>query len=76
MRPYIICHMLSSADGKIDGAALRGLTPAGEYEATGAQLNGEAWICGRTTMQQHFAGPEPLAAISTGHSSKRTLWMK
>ena len=41
-----------------------GATSAGEYEATGAQLNGDAWICGRTTMQEHFAEPEPFAAAS------------
>src|SRR5208337_4974720 len=64
MRPYIICHMLSSVDGKIDGAALDAVTGEGEYEATGAQLNGDAWICGRTTMQQHFAEPEPFGASS------------
>src|SRR5436309_6900696 len=64
VRPYIICHMLSSVDGKIDGASLKGLTADGEYEATGAQLNGDAWICGRTTMQEHFAEPEPFAAES------------
>ena len=64
MKPYIICHMLSSIDGRIDGASLKGLTPAGEYEATGAQLNGDAWICGRTTMQQHFAEPQPFRAAS------------
>ena len=64
MKPYIICHMLSSIDGRIDGASLKGLTPAGEYEATGAQLNGDAWLCGRTTMQQHFAEPQPFRAAS------------
>ncbi|MCL4395588.1 MAG: hypothetical protein M1482_12440 [Chloroflexi bacterium] len=48
MRPHIICHMLSSIDGKIDGAALAAVTQKGEYEET-------AWVCGRTTMQQHFA---------------------
>ena len=64
VRPYIICHMLSSVDGKIDGASLKGLTPDGEYERTGAQLNGDAWICGRTTMQQHFADPEPFIPSS------------
>lgn len=64
MRPHIICHMLSSVDGKIDGASLQGLTAAGEYETTGAQLNGDAWICGRTTMQQHFADPEPFVPTS------------
>ena len=55
MRPYVICHMLSSFDGKIDGAALKSVIPDGEYEATGAMLKGDAWVCGRTTMQQHFA---------------------
>jgi riboflavin biosynthesis pyrimidine reductase len=50
--------MVSSLDGRIDGASLNGLMPAGEYEATAAQLDGNAWICGRTTMQQHFADPE------------------
>ena len=25
MRPHIICHMLSSIDGKIDGTSLKGL---------------------------------------------------
>ena len=29
MRPYVICHMLSSLDGKINGAALKGVTNAG-----------------------------------------------
>lgn len=64
MKPFIICHMLSSVDGKIDGAALRAVTGEGEYEATGALLNGDAWICGRTTMQKHFAEDEPFVAGS------------
>ncbi len=64
MRPYIICHMLSSVDGKIDGAALGAVTGAGEYEETGAKLNGDAWICGRTTMEQHFAEDEPFVSAS------------
>src|SRR6266478_5661992 len=64
MRPYIICHMLSSVDGKIDGASLRAVMPDGEYEKTGAKLKGNAWICGRTTMQQHFAGKEPFISAS------------
>jgi hypothetical protein len=44
--------MLSSMDGKIDGAALNALTAEDEYEATDAQLKGDAWICGRTMMQR------------------------
>jgi riboflavin biosynthesis pyrimidine reductase len=50
-------------DGKIDATSLKGVIGAGEYEATAAQLNGDAWICGRTTMQ-HFADVEPFVAIA------------
>jgi hypothetical protein len=34
---------------EIDGAALRSVADVGDYETTGAQLKGDAWICGRTT---------------------------
>ena len=62
MRPYTICHMLASVDGRIDGAALKEVTPAGGYEAMGAQLDGDAWTCGRTTME-HFADPAPFRGM-------------
>jgi len=55
MRPRIICHMIATIDGKIDGASLKAITKGTEYEETGAKLGGDAWICGRVTMQQHFA---------------------
>jgi 2,5-diamino-6-(ribosylamino)-4(3H)-pyrimidinone 5'-phosphate reductase len=64
MRPYVICHMLSSVDGKTDGATLKAVTGSGEYEATGAQLKGDAWVCGRTTMQQHFAEHGLFVSVS------------
>jgi riboflavin biosynthesis pyrimidine reductase len=73
VRPHIICHMLSSVDGKIDGTSLKGFTPAGEYEATGALLNGDAWICGRTTMQQHFAEPEPFVPKSPSPAGPQSV---
>jgi riboflavin biosynthesis pyrimidine reductase len=64
MKPHVICHMLSSVDGKIDGEALRAVMLSGDYEATGAMLGGDAWICGRTTMQQHFAEAELFISTS------------
>lgn len=64
MRPYIICHMLSSIDGRIDGGVLGNVIVSGEYEATGAKLKGDAWICGRTTMQLHFAEKKPFVSKS------------
>ena len=63
-RPYIICHMASSVDGKIDGSALRNVMRPGEYEALHLKLGGDAWICGRTTMQQHFAENEPFVSAT------------
>ncbi len=63
MRPRIICHVLSSVDGKIDGAALRAVIGKGEYEITGRKLEGDPWICGRTTMQ-HFAEHDPFVSVS------------
>jgi hypothetical protein len=65
MRPYIICDMLSSGDGKMDGTILGAVTPEGDYESTGSKLKGYAWICGRTTMQQHFAGNKLFVSRST-----------
>ena len=64
MRPHIICHMLSSVDGRIDGEVLRDVIRQGEYEETGAELKGDAWICGRVTMQKHFAEHEPFLSVS------------
>ena len=75
MKPYIICHMLSSVDGKIDGAALSAVMGEAEYEATAAKLNGDAWICGRTTMQQHFEEDEPFVSASNTPAGPRPVFV-
>ena len=71
MKPYIICLMVSSLDGKIDGSALSTVMADGEYEATGAKLKGDAWVCGRTTMQQHFAEKQPFIPHLSLKESRR-----
>jgi 2,5-diamino-6-(ribosylamino)-4(3H)-pyrimidinone 5'-phosphate reductase len=75
MKPYIICHMVSSVDGKIDGAALSSVMADGEYEATGSKLKGDAWICGRTTMQQHFAQKKPFVSVSKRPAGPRPVFV-
>lgn len=55
MRPYVICHMMSSLDGKTDPEALALLGSGDEFESTGDLLNGDAWMCGRITLQKDFA---------------------
>jgi 2,5-diamino-6-(ribosylamino)-4(3H)-pyrimidinone 5'-phosphate reductase len=72
MRPYIICHMLSSVDGKIDATSLKAVIGAGEYEATATQLEGDAWICGRTTME-HFADDAPFVPASNTPSGPQPV---
>ena len=50
-RPYVICHMVPSVDGRIvvDGWPLRrGLVA--EYERTAASFGADAWIIGRISM--------------------------
>jgi len=51
-RPYIICHMIASVDGRIVldqwDVAQEAL---GEYERTGAMHRADAWMCGRVTME-------------------------
>jgi 2,5-diamino-6-(ribosylamino)-4(3H)-pyrimidinone 5'-phosphate reductase len=59
-RPYVICHMVPSVDGRIvtKGWPLpRGLLS--EYERTAATLGGDAWIIGRVSMEP-YAGRAPL----------------
>ena len=66
MKPHIICHMLSSVDGRIDGDSLDAVMSADDYEAVAAQLGGNAWLCGRTTMELHFAEEAPF--VSSTHT--------
>ncbi|MCZ1268886.1 RibD family protein [Paenibacillus tundrae] len=57
-RPYTICHMLSSIDGKIIGDFLeddRSTYFIKEYERIHDRYECNAWMCGRVTMQEHFA---------------------
>jgi 2,5-diamino-6-(ribosylamino)-4(3H)-pyrimidinone 5'-phosphate reductase len=75
MRPRIICHMLSSIDGRIDGEILNNVTAGGEYETTGAKLKGNAWICGRTTMQLHFAEKKPFVSRSRKASGAQPVFV-
>lgn len=75
MKPYIICHMVMSLDGRTDGAALRHVMPEGEYEATGSELQGDAWICGRTTMQQHFASEGLFIPASKKRSGPQPVFV-
>lgn len=59
-KPYVICHMLASVDGRISTSAWQ-LSPEGrtEYERTAATYPADAWMCGRVTMAAFARGVAP-----------------
>jgi riboflavin biosynthesis pyrimidine reductase len=68
-RPRVICHMVASVDGRIvtDGWPLS-TEGSRQYEAVHATYEPDAWICGRVTMEEHFAaGTRPDAEVAREH---------
>jgi len=58
-RPYIICHMTTSIDGKVTGAFLNtpeGVAASEVYYEINRGLQGDAYACGRITMEGSFTG--------------------
>jgi riboflavin biosynthesis pyrimidine reductase len=80
MKPYVICHMMSSLDGHAltDGWDRPFKKAAGElYEKLADTFAFDAWVCGRVTMQEvaHDEGyPSGLATAPiprTHHFARR-----
>ena len=64
-RPRVICHMMTSIDGRIvtDGWPM---SPEGrkQYELLHDTYEPDGWLCGRVTMELHFAsGVRPDADV-------------
>lgn len=58
-RPYIICHMTTSIDGKVTGNFLSSpeCTPATDlYYQINRDYASDGFACGRVTMQASFTG--------------------
>ncbi|QNH60992.1 RibD family protein [Hymenobacter sediminicola] len=73
-RPHVICHMMSSVDGKILSANWKDkeltTTYSGYFEKYHDTFTSQAWMCGRVTMERDFSGgvqpdlqpaPHPIA---------------
>ncbi len=57
LRPVVICHMMTSIDGKVTGDFLysrKGLEVSETYYEINRRLKGEAFACGRVTMESSF----------------------
>jgi 2,5-diamino-6-(ribosylamino)-4(3H)-pyrimidinone 5'-phosphate reductase len=69
-RPHVICHMMTSIDGRIVPSRWPNLGDGRrEYERVHAAIGADAWMCGRITMEP-FAGAmrseSEVARESTG----------
>ena len=55
MKPYIICHMMTSVDGRIDCAMTEHLPGVEDYYSTLAALNVPTTLSGRVTAELEMA---------------------
>lgn len=58
MKPYVVCHMVASIDGRILHSRWRPMTRDGGdlFERLHVKLGGDAWIVGRVTGQEFAKG--------------------
>lgn len=65
MRPYVICHMFTSVDGRVQTRRwVPKFDATSEYERLHNELNGDAWLVGRTTGEEFSERDEPYQAYS------------
>ena len=65
MRPYTICHMIASVDGRIDCQMTEQIEGGNEYYEALDALSCPSMLMGRVTMQMHYALPEPFTTTDT-----------
>jgi 2,5-diamino-6-(ribosylamino)-4(3H)-pyrimidinone 5'-phosphate reductase len=68
-RPRVICHMIASLDGRIltDGWPLSA-EGRRQYEQVHESYEAQGWLCGRVTMEEHFAqSVRPEADVAREH---------
>lgn len=70
-RPYVICHMLPSIDGRIVLRDWKIGNASREYERTAATFDADAWIIGRVSMEP-YAGKARVSARKTRAPIPRT----
>jgi hypothetical protein len=71
MKPFIGCHMLSSVDGRIVPRNWRVAGTSSLFESTAAKIKVDAWLVGRTTMQE-FSSRKPRKTVTQRTRIART----
>jgi 2,5-diamino-6-(ribosylamino)-4(3H)-pyrimidinone 5'-phosphate reductase len=69
-RPYVICHMLPSIDGRIVIRDWKLDNATREYERTAVTFDADAWIIGRISMEP-YAGKARVPARKNGERIPR-----
>jgi riboflavin biosynthesis pyrimidine reductase len=74
MKPHVICHMVSSIDGRILSSRMRpkGANSGGLFERLHDELKGDAWLIGRVTGRE-FAKRESYPSTA-GQTFPREHW--
>ncbi len=68
-RPRVICHMMSTVDGRIVGdnwgskKKIKSFTTI--YERCHESFKSQAWMVGRVTMEKHFAENKKTTAYES-----------
>lgn len=75
MKPYIICHMMSSVDGRIDCAMTEKIDNTDTYYQALDRLNFDAVLEGRVSRQMHYALPEPFKAIDSAPLGEESFFI-
>lgn len=68
-RPYIICHMVTSLDGKVTGDFLEESAYSGlieDYFRIHREYGADGFLCGRVTMEGSFPQPYVPPAMYSG----------
>lgn len=73
-KPYIVCHMMMAADGRIDCGMTEKIAGVSEYYQTLNALNASSTVSGRITAELELAQPGAFFTgekLALGHESFR-----
>ena len=74
MRPYVICHMMASLDGRIDCEITEQIDDTNHYYDALAQLGCDSTLEGRVTLAMHYAQAGTFQAQSAHEDAGQQLY--
>ena len=78
-KPYVICHMMSTVDGRIISSNWKDQqlieTYSGFFEKYHETFESQAWMCGRVTMERDFSKGVQPKLIKPDHPISREYFI-